>query len=112
MAKQFTVVAVAAGMFLLTGLTFSYLAVLVVAVLPFLLCLAYLLSRRVAGARLPILAAMTLGPLVSPETLAGWTRMLHGQNPGGPNGILVLIHLVMVVVAGGLLLPPALRRGA
>jgi len=98
-------------MFLLTGLTFSYLAVLAVAAIPCLLGLAYLLSHRAAGSRLPILAAMALGPLLSPETLAGWSRLLQGQNPGGPNGILVLMHLFTVVLACALLLPGAVRRG-
>lgn len=103
--KGFLVVSIAvAGMFTLTYLTFFYLAVTGALVVPFLLVMGYLISRRVTGASLPVLAAIVLAPLFSPETFAGWSRILQGQNPGGPNGMLVLIHVAMIVLGSGVLM--------
>lgn len=110
MTRFIAVLAAAAGMFTLTFLTFYYLAVTGALMVPFLLALGYLISRRVAGAGLPILAAVILAPFLSPETYAGWSRFLQGQNPGGPNGMLVLIHIAMAVLGSAVLLRGTVQK--
>lgn len=92
------------ALFILTYLTFAYLAVIGVFVLPFLLALGYYVSYRVPGAGSFLWPALILAPLGSDETFAGWSRLLQGQNPGGPNGLLVVIHCATVLLGSGMLL--------
>lgn len=96
-------------MFMATFVTFFYLAVIGAIFIPGLVLLGYVICRRLPIARLPMLAAIGLAPLLSPETLAGWFRFFHGQNPGGPNGALMVMHLALVLIGSAVLLPGAVR---
>lgn len=73
MKRFLTVLGAVAGMFTLTYLTFFYLAVARAFVVPILLALGYLVTRRVAGASLPVLAA-AIGVLGSGVVMLGSAR--------------------------------------
>lgn len=95
--------AAAAGMFVLVYMAFAYLAVATAFVLPAILLIGYLFACRLKGTALPLLAAFAVAPLLSPETFAGWSRMLQGHNPGGPNGMLVVIHIALVLLGSAVI---------
>jgi len=103
-ADRLRIPAAAGALFTLTALTFAYLAVSGVLAVPLLLALGYWLARRVPGAGAFLWLSLVVAPLLSRETFAGWSRMLQGQNPGGPNGLLVIIHGATVFLGIGMLL--------
>jgi len=104
MANRLLILAAGILVFTLTYLTFAYLAVTGVLALPFLLALVHYIPRRVPGAGPVLLLALAVAPLLARETFAGWSRMLQGQNPGGPNGLLVILHCATVLLGSGVLL--------